>query len=215
MSMTCNLLMIIKHFLLVFSLTLFVQNSLLADEAARALDAMAKKNYQEAVNIWAGLIAEGNPVAEYNLAMTLRMSAADESQVNGWLIAAAHEGLVDAYRYFRPDAIKPGAQTHAMIIDSPDDWIRKQNPRNYTLQLASSTNPNLIQKYYRDNNLKGDAGYYRNYRQGKNWYALVYGSYPSMNEAKQAVDTLPAELRKWSPWVRRFQDIQRIMQPLD
>lgn len=207
--------MTIKHGLLVFVLTLFVQNNVLADETARGLDAMSKQNYQEAVNIWAGLIAEGNPIAEYNLALALQKSAADVSQVNGWLKASAHDGLVNAYRYFQPEAIKPGAGTHALVSQSPDDWIRKQNPRYYTLQLASSTNPNLIQKYYRENNLDGDAGYYRNYRQGKNWYALVYGSYSSINQAKQAVDTLPAELRKWSPWVRKFQDIQRIMQPLD
>lgn len=213
--MTCKIYKIFQNGLLLFGLTLFVQYSVMADETARALDAMSKQNYQEAIKIWAGLVADGNAVAEYNLALALQKSAADVSQVNGWLKAAAHDGLVNAYRHFQPDAIKPGAHTRAMIIKSPDDWIREQNPRYYTLQLASSTNPNLIQKYYRENNLEGDAGYYRNYRQGKNWYALVYGSYPSINEAKQAVDSLPAELRKWSPWVRKFQDIQRIMQPLD
>ena len=192
-----------------------LKNNAVADETTRALDAMAKQNYQEAVQIWAGLVAEGNPVAEYNLALALQKSAADVSQVNGWLRAAARDGLINAYNHFQPDAIKPGSKTRAILTESPDDWIREQNPHYYTLQLASSTNPNLIQKYYRENNLAGEAGYYRNYRQGKDWYALVYGSYPSLNEAKQAVDTLPGELRKWSPWVRKFQDIHRIMQPLD
>jgi septal ring-binding cell division protein DamX len=205
---------IIKQGWLLFGLLLSIPCFVLADENQRGLDAMAKQNYQEAVNIWAGLVAEGNPVAEYNLALALQKSAADVTQVNGWLKAAAHDGLINAYRHFQPDAVKPGANTHAILIKAPDDWIREQNPRYYTLQLASSTNPGLIQKYYQTYNLKGDAGYYRNYRQGKNWYALVYGSYASINEAKQAVETLPAELQKWSPWVRKFQDIQRIMQPL-
>ncbi len=209
-----NTLRITNHLLLI-GLILLVSTSVKADETARALDAMAKQNYQEAVNIWAGLVAEGNPVAEYNLAIALQKSAADAAQVNGWLKAAAHDGLINAYRHFQADAIKPGANYRAMLIQSPDDWIREQNPRSYTLQLASSTNPKLIQKYYRENNLTGEGGYYRNYRQGKNWYALVYGSYSSINEAKQAVETLPAELQKWSPWVRKFQDIQRIMQPLE
>ena len=209
---TCT---IFQYLMASIGLTLILQNSVMADETARALEAMSKHNYQEAVQIWAGLVAEGNVVAEYNLALALQKSAADVSQVNGWLKAAARDGLVNAYSHFQPDAIKPGANTRAMIIQSPDDWIREQDPRYYTLQLASSKNPKLIQKYYRENKLEGEAGYYRNYRQGKNWYALVYGSYPSINEAKQAVDSLPVELRKWSPWVRKFQDIQRIMQPLD
>ena len=204
-----------KYLIISVGLLLCIQDSVQADETIRALEAMAKQNYQEAVKIWAGLVAEGNIVAEYNLALALEKSAADASQVNGWLKAAAHDGLVNAYSHFQPDAIKPGAHTRAMLSQSPDDWIREQEPRNYTLQLASSTNPKLIQKYYRENKLEGGGGYYRNYRQGKNWYALVYGSYSSINEAKQAVDSLPVELRKWSPWVRRFQDIQRVMQPLD
>ena len=186
-----------------------------ADEMARALDAMAKQNYQQAVNIWAGLVAEGNPVTEYNLALALQKSAADASQVNGWFKTAAHGGLVNAYRQIQSAAIKPGANTHAIIVVSPDGWIREQNPRYYTLQLASSTNPKLIQKHYRENQFEGEGGYYRSYRQGKNWYALVYGSYSSINEAKQAVEALPEELRKWKPWVRKFQDIQRIMQPVE
>ena len=204
-----------KYLIISVGLLLCIQDSVQADETTLALEAMAKQNYEEAVKIWAGLVAEGNIVAEYNLALALEKSAADASQVNGWLKAAARDGLVNAYSHFQPDAIKPGSHTRAMLSQSPDDWIREQEPRNYTLQLASSTNPRLIQKYYRENKLEGGGGYYRNYRQGKNWYALVYGSYSSINEAKQAVDSLPVELRKWSPWVRRFQDIQRIMQPLN
>ena len=214
-SINYTLLQSIKYGLIFVGLALLFHAGARADEKAQALDAMAKQNYQQAVNIWAGLVAEGNPVAEYNLALALQKSAADMSQVNGWYKAAAQGGLVNAYRHIQPAAIKPGANTQAIIGISPDDWIREQNPRHYTLQLASSTNPKLIQKYYRENQIAGEGGYYRNYRQGKNWYALVYGSYTSLNEAKQAVDTLPTELRKWSPWVRKFQDIQRIMQPLE
>jgi len=213
--MNIRLHTLFKYLVISFGVVQILKSSVMADETTRALDAMSRQNYQEAVKLWAGLVAEGNTVAEYNLALALQKSAADASQVNGWLRAAARDGLVNAYRHLQPDAIKPGAHTQAILMQSPDDWIREQNPRYYTLQLASSTNPGLIQKYYRENKLEGEAGYYRNHRQGKDWYALVYGSYPSMNEAKQAVDSLPGELRKWSPWVRKFQDIHRIMQPLN
>ena len=62
-----------------------------------------------------------------------------------------------------------------------------------------------------ENNLQGKAGYYRNRRQGEYWYALVYGAYPSANDANAAVADLPVDLRKWSPWVRKMKVIQRLM----
>ena len=206
---------IIPSSFLTFVLLLLLQNIAIADEAARALEAMRNQKYEEAINIWAALVAEGNVAAEYNLALALQKSATGASQANGWLKTAAHDGLVTAYIRFQPGAVKPGAHTRAIMIPSPDDWVREQNPRYYTLQLASSTNPRLIEKYYLENQLEGKAGYYRNIRKGKNWYALVYGAYPSSKAAQQAIENLPVGLRKWSPWVRRIKDIHRSMQPLE
>ena len=191
------------------------QADVIADEMAHGLEAMRNQQYEEAINIWTALVAEGNVAAEYNLALALQKSTADTSQVSGWLKAAARDGLVNAYSRFQPGTVKPGAHTRAIIIQSPDDWVREQNPRFYTLQLASSTNPRMIEKYYLENQLEGKAGYYRHTRKGKIWYALVYGAYPSSKTAQQAVDTLPDGLRKWSPWIRRYKDIHRIMQPLE
>lgn len=206
---------IIPSGFLTFVLLLLLQNTVIADEAARALEAMRNQQYEEAINIWAALVAEGDVVAEYNLALALQRSATGAAQANGWLKAAAHDGLVTAYIRFQPGVVKPGPHTRAIMIPSPDDWVREQNPRFYTLQLASSTNPRLIEKYYLENQLEGKAGYYRNIRNGKNWYALVYGAYPSSKAAQQAIETLPTGLRKWSPWVRRLKDIHRSMQPLE
>ncbi|MGD8784505.1 MAG: SPOR domain-containing protein, partial [Thioalkalispiraceae bacterium] len=59
--------------------------------------------------------------------------------------------------------------------------------------------------------LQGKAGYYSSMRQGERWYALVYGSYSSVNEAKAAISDLPQDLRKWSPWVRNIRSIHKIM----
>ena len=201
--------------LLSFVLLSILQTNVIADETARGLEAMRNQQYEEAINIWTALVAKGNVAAEYNLALTLQRSATGASQANGWLKSAAHDRLVTAYSRIQPGAVKPGPHTRAIIIPSPDDWIREQNPRFYTLQLASSSNPRKIEKYYLDNQLEGKAGYYRNVRKGKNWYALVYGTYPSSKAAQQAIETLPEGLRKWKPWVRRFRDIQPTMQPLE
>lgn len=198
--------------LLLFSI---LQSNVIADETARGLEAMRNQQFEEAIVIWSALVAQDNIAAQYNLALSLQKSATGASQAGGWLQSAARDRLVTAYNRFNPEAVKPGAGTRAIIIPSPDDWVREQNPRFYTLQLASSTNPRKIEKYFRDNELEGNAGYYRNVRKGKNWYALVYGAYPSSKEAQQAIETLPEGMRKWKPWVRRFRDIQRTMQPIE
>ena len=198
--------------LVLFSL---LQTSVMADETTRGLEAMRNQQYEVAVDIWTALVAQGNVGAQYNLALSLQQSATGAAQSRGWLQSAARDRLVTAYNRFQPGAIKPGAHTRAIIIPSPDDWVREQNPRYYTLQLASSTNPRLIEKYYREHQLEGQAGYYRNVRKGKNWYALVYGAYPSSKAAQEAIATLPDGLKKWQPWVRRIKDIQRTMQPLE
>jgi len=98
--MTIKMYSLFKYFVISFGLLLILQNNAMADETTRGLDAMSKQNYQEAVKIWAGLVAEGNVVAEYNLALALQKSAADPSQVHGWLRAAARDGLVNAYSQF-------------------------------------------------------------------------------------------------------------------
>ncbi len=185
-----------------------------AAELDPALAALAAGRLDSAVAQLTAPARGGDPAAAYDLALALERQGGDPMQVNLWLREAARHGLVTAYNRLQPAAVKPAPNARALVIITPDDWIRQQNPRHYTLQLASSTNRRVIEKYYRDNGLEGRGGYYRNRRDGQDWYALVYGAYSTVSEAKAAIGNLPEELRKWSPWVRRLKDIQRLMQPL-
>jgi len=193
---------------------LLVFSSLPAAELSPALEALAAGQTGEAVARLTAPAREGDPVAAYDLALALERQGGDPAQVNLWLREAARHGLVQAYNRLQAVAVKPAPDARALVIITPDDWIRQQNPRHYTLQLASSTNRRVIEKYYRENHLEGQGGYYRNRRDGQDWFALVFGAYPTVSEAKAAIGDLPEELRKWKPWVRRLKDIQRVMQPL-
>ncbi len=161
------------------------------------------------------------------------------AQARHWFTLAASHGLADAYAMLGqvPAALQASAQAPAMrspnapqvsanvparqtstgvapgasVAQGAQRWIRQQSPSHYTLQLASSKNVSLIEKYISANNLEGRAGYYKSRRGGEDWYALVYGSYASLATAKAAIASLPASLRKWSPWVRKYADIQHIM----
>ncbi len=88
-------------------------------------------------------------------------------------------------------------------------WLWSQNPRGYTLQLLGGRNDKNIQAFIRKYKLRGKAVYFHTRHKQRNWYALVYGSYNSRNEAIQAIKQLPKALQKTSPWARSFASIHK------
>jgi len=181
----------------------------------RALTAQSQGDYASAAKLWQDMANTGDSVAQYNLALLYQKGVGvnqDGNLSRYWLSMAARSGVVGAYTQINPQGVKPTSQRISVTVKlSPMEWIASQNPHYYTLQLASSTNQALIEKYYNENTMAGKAGYYRSQREGELWYALVYGAYPSFNAAKEAIADLPVELKKWSPWVRNIRSIHKLM----
>jgi len=189
-----------------------------ADLQQDAIDALINQNYITAIPLLEHLAQQGDPNAHYNLALLYKKGlgvTADTTKSKTYFFNAAHRGLVDGYRKLSVSSIKPASLSNVVpsTVLGPQQWVKAQNPGFYTLQLASSTNAKLIQKYFDENLLSGKAGYYKNKREGEYWYALVYGAYPSATEANRAIADLPPDLRKWSPWVRKLKSIHRVMLP--
>ena len=180
-----------------------------------ALSALAQGDYQKAAAILQTMANDGDAEAQFNLALLYQQGRGvnpDNNLSSYWLAMAARQGLAQAYARLNNNSIKPTQMAAKVKLSlSPEEWVATQDPKHYTLQLASSTNQQLIDKYYLENELAGQAGYYRSKREGEEWYALVYGSYPSVQAAKDAIETLPQDLKKWSPWVRNIKSIHRIM----
>ncbi len=89
------------------------------------------------------------------------------------------------------------------------DWLLRQNPRHYTLQLLAGTEKRSIEEFLRRHGPADGAVYFRTQRGGKDWYALVYNSYRSKTEALAALERLPSAWRKHRPWMRSFASIQK------
>lgn len=193
--------------------TLFAANAV-ADQQ-QAITAQEQGNFTQAAKLWLPLANDGNPVAQFNLALLYKKGegvTADENLSRYWFSMAARQGMADAYAEINPKAVTPTKTPASVSLTlSPEAWVAAQNPSYYTLQLASSTNESLIKKYYNANNLVGKAGFYRSRRSGEDWYSLVFGAYPSVQAAKAAIQNLPADLKKWSPWVRNIKSIHKIM----
>lgn len=72
----------------------------------------------------------------------------------------------------------------------------------YTIQLMASASKATLEQYSKAHQLGSKAHYGVTQRQGKKWYVLTYGVYPSKAAAQQAINTLPAGVKAKHPWVK-------------
>jgi len=95
-----------------------------------------------------------------------------------------------------------------------EGWLLSQNPSHYTIQLIGLQNRKSIQQFVKKHKLFNQVAYYKTLYRKKDWYPLLYGVYPTKRDASSAMKKLPKELRKFSPWIRTFSSIQRIIKSL-
>ncbi len=220
---------------LIVLLGLFTQPLFAAQNYQNALAAQGRGDYTNAALAWKQLANSGDPVAQFNLAMLYQNGQgvkADVATAQHWLTQSARQGFTEAYKQLNRNSVlpsngsvkpavstaltnqisdKPVTQTSHNELNEPRRWVQALNADNYTIQLVSSTNEELVADYYRNGHLEGKAGYFRYKRQGQIWYTLVYGDFNSVADANVAIQQLPEDLRKWSPWIRNVSDIQRMV----
>ncbi|WP_310692800.1 SPOR domain-containing protein [Thiohalophilus sp.] len=187
-------------------------NPVSAENVAEALSASQRGEHDRALSILKQRAEADDPVAQYDLALFYKNGtgvASNRQLAEYWFKRSARGGLVNAYAQLRQDAVQPGQPPQVELVFGPQEWIRVQEPGNYTLQLASSRNSRLIKRYYAEYQLQGRGGYFLN--KNRDQYALVYGTYPSVADATRAIETLPEALRQWQPWVRQLRQIQASM----
>lgn len=198
------------HMLLIF--ILFASQNIAAT-VSDAVQASENNDAAEAVKLWSQLADEGNLIAKFNLANHYSSGNGvknNELLAEQWLKDAARSGLIEAYLNLNDQAIAPAKGQRLSFQVGPTIWLKKQEPNKYTIQLASSRYEKSILKSYEKNNLKGKGGYYHYLRDGVDRYALVYGAYKTVAAANAAMKTLPNELRKKTPWVRKIKSIQKL-----
>ena len=184
-----------------------------ANTVDAALEAGINQQHAEAIKIWSSLANSGNTIAQYNLANYYAKGRGVQinNRLSGkWLRTAMRSGLVQAYLNFNKKAVAPANGATISFNVGPVFWLAKQEPKKYTIQLASSRKEALIKKYYEENDIKGKGGYYHYVRDGVDRYALIYGSYNSVGAANEAIAKFPEKLRKWTPWVRKIKSLQKI-----
>ncbi len=103
-----------------------------------------------------------------------------------------------------PPSAAPAAVVHG------SSWVMEQDAAAFTLQLTSWADKGRAIKYIKDNQLLDDAAYVHTRAKGKDWYLVVYRTYPSLGQARQAIQALPPSLKKYGPWVRNISSLQSL-----
>jgi len=62
--------------------------------------------------------------------------------------------------------------------------------------------------------LEGLALPFRFFRGKELWTAVVYGEYPSREQARSMIDSLTPELKNAKLWIRSLADVQAKIQPV-
>jgi DamX protein len=92
-----------------------------------------------------------------------------------------------------------------------EKWLLQQSPSFYTIQIMGGRNEEALRKYVQTNLIRypGPLAYYQTKLKGGPWFPLLYGIYPTRKQALTAKRTLPQDIQKLSPWIRKLSSVQK------
>lgn len=88
-----------------------------------------------------------------------------------------------------------------------EQWLLRQKPTTYTLQLISLKDEPTIRAFIKQHKLQGKVAYFKTISKGQSWFALLYGVFPNRKTAVSAQSTLPKKLRKPDIWTRSLESV--------
>lgn len=97
------------------------------------------------------------------------------------------------------------ARNHGIL---GSDWIRHQEDETYSLQLISTSSLDTLVDFCNKHGICEKSAWYHNQLGGKDYYRLLYGTFPSNRAAQQALAKLPMPLLQLKPWARKFKQIK-------
>jgi DamX protein len=89
-----------------------------------------------------------------------------------------------------------------------NEWLLQQDPEAYTWQLLGVREEASLQAFIKQHGLQDKAAYFQTVRQGRPWFALLYGVYPDRSAAIAARSKLPPSLVKKDAWLRQLRAVQ-------
>ena len=92
-----------------------------------------------------------------------------------------------------------------------EKWLLTQKSSYYAIQLMGARKEALLFDFVARNKLleQNEIAFYQTMYKDKPWFQLLYGVYTTKKDAQSAADSLPPNIRKSSPWVRRLSSVQK------
>ncbi len=187
-----------------------------------------EKDYVKALIWFRKAAAQGVAQAQFNLGVLYENGYGldkDLQIARQWYKQAADQGLQEARnklaeldkRKIKEDKIiaHPEVDFLPSLVAEGGikrrDWVIRQPPDTYTLQLVSLLSEKESLKYIKKNNLADNAAYFKVIVKGTARYTVIYGAYNTYNQAQRAIKQLPKNLREGNPWVRNFGILQGLL----
>lgn len=89
------------------------------------------------------------------------------------------------------------------------EWVLKQSATAFTFQLMGTWDRAEVDTFVKKYALTGNVAVFDSMRDGKVWYSLIYGVYPSKDVAMRSSKQWAAPLSGLSPWLRRYDGVQK------
>ncbi|WP_083766814.1 SPOR domain-containing protein [Cellvibrio japonicus] len=113
----------------------------------------------------------------------------------------------------QPSASKPQAAAAKPVAatagSAQERTILGWPASHYTIQLLGVSNEKAARDYIAAQPNKADLLMFKSKRQGKDWFVVITGRYPSTVQARQAMASLPSVQREAGPWPREIGAIQQ------
>lgn len=109
-----------------------------------------------------------------------------------------------------PSEAEAPAQPAETAVAASQVAVASADSMPFTLQLLATRDAAAAQKSASRADLNGQASVYNFDRDGARWHGVIYGAFVSREAAEAAVPSLPADLRKSKPWIRRLADIRAL-----
>ncbi|MFK7852461.1 MAG: SPOR domain-containing protein [Granulosicoccus sp.] len=96
------------------------------------------------------------------------------------------------------------------FLESPN-WILVQSANQFTVQMSASRDRASVENFLQRNPLDPPNSIFSFDRDGDTWFALVHGLFPSIEDARQAVEKMPASAQTNQPWIRSVGRVQSVL----
>ncbi len=115
----------------------------------------------------------------------------------------------------KPAAPKPAVKKQTINIkqvkaSKKKSWLSQQNPNHFTLQLMGSRKRSSLNLVQRAHKIAAESAIIQTKLKGADWYILIYKSFPSKQQARDAVKKLPRALQLTQPWPRPLKDLKKL-----